>query len=203
MRPRILLAIFTAAAFGCGGSKPADSPAAASAAPAATPVAAAATSPAPAAQAPRKTVNAVGFEALLPFLPEVEGWTRSSPRGEQVTAGVPMSRASARYEQGEALVDVEVLDSAFHELVLAPISSYLTAGFAERMTHGYRKAASINGQPGFEEWNSNTRRAQVTVVVSDRFIVNAMGRNVDSADLIREIVQRIPLGQVATLNRRP
>lgn len=110
-----------------------------------------------------------------------------------------MSRASARYEQGEALVDVEVLDSAFHELVLAPISSYLAAGFAERMTHGYRKAASVNGQPGFEEWNSNTRRAQITVVVADRFIVTATGRNVDSADLVRELVHRIPLGQVAAL----
>jgi hypothetical protein len=184
-------------AVACGGSKPADPPAAAATPPPAAPAAPAAAKAAP-RTAPR-TAEAVGFEQLVPVLAEVEGWTRSTPRGEQVTAGVPMSRASARYEQGEAIVDVEILDSAFHELVLAPVSAYLTAGFAERMTHGYRKAAAINGQPGFEEWNGSTRRAQVTVVVADRFIVNATGRNVDNADAPRAIVQKLGLANLATL----
>ena len=182
-------------ALGCGGAKPADPPApAATPAPTASPV-----TTKPAATRATRTATAVGFEQLVPVLPEVEGWTRSTPRGEQVSAGVPMSRASARYEQGEAIVDVEVLDSAFHELVLAPISAYLTAGFAERMTHGYRKAAAINGQPGFEEWNGTTRRAQVTVVVADRFIVTATGRNVENADAPRAIVQKLGLTSLARL----
>ena len=197
MKHLVAIALLAAAAAGCGRSQPASSPAAA-ASPTPTPTATPAAAK-PAVPAAARTATAVSFESLLPLLPEVEGWTRSAPRGEQVTAGVPMSRASARYEGGESIVEVEVLDSAFHELVLAPISSYLAAGFSERMTHGYRKAAAINGQPGFEEWNSNTRRAQVTVVVADRFIVNATGRNVDNADQVRAIVQSIALSQLAAL----
>lgn len=193
MTLRLVMIGLASLVIACGGAKPADPPAvAATPAPAASPVTAK-----PAAPRATRTATAVGFEQLVPVLPEVEGWTRSTPRGEQVSAGVPMSRASARYEQGEAIVDVEVLDSAFNELVLAPISAYLTAGFAERMTHGYRKAAAINGQPGFEEWNGTTRRAQVTVLVADRFLVNATGRNVENADAPRAIVQNLSLAQLA------
>ena len=196
MTPRMVVIGMALLLIACGGAKPADPPAAAAPpAPATSPI----TTKAPAARAQPRTAAAVGFEQLVPVLPDVDGWTRSTPRGEQVSAGVPMSRASARYEQGEAIVDVEVLDSAFHELVLAPISAYLTAGFAERMTHGYRKAAAINGQPGFEEWNATTRRAQVTVVVAGRFIVNATARNVESADAPRAIVEKIGLTQLAGL----
>jgi hypothetical protein len=194
MTLRLVVIGMASLVIACGGAKPADPPAvAATPAPAASPVAAKAA----ATRTPARAAAAVGFEHLLPVLPEVEGWTRSTPRGEQVSTGVPMSRASARYEQGEAIVDVEVLDSAFNELVLAPISAYLTAGFAERMTHGYRQAAAVNGQPGFEEWNGTTRRAQVTVLVADRFIVNATGRNVDNADAPRAIVQNLSLAQLA------
>jgi hypothetical protein len=196
MNLRPVAIVMASLAVGCGGAKPADPPAAAATpAPATSPVPAKAATP---RTAPR-TANAVGFEQLVPLLPEIEGWTRSTPRGEQVSAGVPMSRASARYEQGETVVDVEVLDSAFHELVLAPIASYLAAGFSERMTHGYRKSAPVSGQPGFEEWNSDRRRAQVTLVVGDRFIVSATGRNVDNADSTRAIVQKIPMTGLAGL----
>ena len=196
MKHRLAAVGLASLAIACGGAKPADPPAAASTpAPATSPVPA---KPATARTAPR-TADAVGFEQLVALLPEVDGWTRSTPRGEQVSTGVPMSRASARYEQAEAIVDVEVLDSAFHELVLAPIASYLTAGFSERMTHGYRKSAPVSGQPGFEEWNSDRRRAQVTVVVSDRFIVSATGRNVENTDSTRAIVQKIPMTGLAGL----
>ena len=67
------------------------------------------------------------------------------------------------------------------------------------MSHGYRKAAAISGHPGFEEWNSDRRRAQVTVVVGERFIVNATGRSVDSTEPVRGIVQKIALSQIAAL----
>jgi len=196
MAPRMAVIGMASLLIACGGAKPADPPVAAATPAQATPPV---TTKAPATRAQPRTAAAVGFEQLVPVLPDVEGWTRSTPRGEHVSAGVPMSRAAARYEQGEAIVDVEVLDSAFHELVLAPISAYLTAGFAERMTHGYRKAAAIHGQPGFEEWNATTRRAQVTVVVGGRFIVNATGRNVESADAPRAIVEKIGLTQLAGL----
>jgi hypothetical protein len=43
------------------------------------------------------------------------------------------------------------------------------------------------------------RRAQVTVVVAGRFIVNATARNVESADAPRAIVEKIGLTQLAGL----
>ena len=109
---RTLTAVSLVVIAGCGsGSK--DAPPAATATPAPTAVAQAASaaavkSAAPVAQMP--SAKAVAFEELLALLPEPAGWTRSKPRGEQVSMGMDMSRALCDYGKGESSIDLEITD---------------------------------------------------------------------------------------------
>ena len=191
---RVLLLTLAFVAVACGGSKP---PAADASAAAATP----ATTPAatPAATAAPKIAPAVDFEKLVALLPEASGWTRSKPRGEQVNMGAAMSHAQAEYQKGESSIDLEITDSSFNQLVLSPLSMFLSSGYSERSSEGYSKAAPINGQPGFERWNNDSRQGDVTVVVGNRFIVSAKGHNIEKIDPVRALVQSVDLGKLGAL----
>ena len=203
----ISLALSIALTAACGGSAPA---------PEASP--AAATEPPSAQQAAdqmakgmeqfaqglqqmgqNKTATAVDFEELIALLPEVDGWTRGKPRGEQVTMGVAISNAKASYTKDESSVDLEITDSSFNQLILAPFSMYLAAGFSERSTEGYKKGTTIGGHPGFESWQNDSRRAEVTAVVANRFVVQATGRNVDNAEAVKAFVQAVDFSKLAAL----
>ena len=143
--------------------------------------------------------TAVNFEELLALLPEATGWTRGKPRGEQVTMGVTMSQAKAEYEKGDASIDLQITDSSFNQLVLTPFTMFLKAGFSERTTEGYTKSVPVAGNPGFEKWNRESKRAEVTVVIGNRFIVQGTGHNVENVDAVRALVQSVDLGKLASL----
>ncbi len=110
-----------------------------------------------------------------------------------------MSHATAEYQKGDASIDVEITDSSFNELVLSPFTIFLAAGFSERSSEGFTKSVPLGGHPGYEKWNNDSRRAEVTVVVGNRFIVQAIGRNVDSVDPVRALVKSVDLKKLASL----
>lgn len=185
----------------CGGTKPVEKPPEAGA----TTTAAAPVGSQPAAQTrspsqpPLPSATAVAFEQLLALLPQAEGWTRSEPRGEQVGMGITMSRARAQYDKGESSIDLEITDSSFNQLVLSPMAMFLTAGYSERSTNGYARSAAVSGHPGFEKWIDASKRGEVTVVVGNRFIVQASGSDVDDVETVRALVQAVDLGRLAGL----
>jgi hypothetical protein len=162
-------------------------------------------SPVPAPQqaapnAPRtQTANAVDFEQLVALIPEHAGWTRSTPHGEQFSIGVPVTRAEANYERGESSIKLQITDTAFGELGLAPYSMMVIPTYFERSSDGYKKAASLGGSPGYETWDSVNKDAEVTVIVINRFVVSAKGRNVDSTDVVRALVQSVDLAKLAAI----
>ena len=194
---RTFAALSLVVAAGCGsGAK--------DAAPAATPTPTVTATPQPTsapkpAAASVPTAKAVAFEDLLALLPEFEGWTRGKPRGEQIAAGQDMSRANADYEKGDTSIDLEITDSSFNQLFLAPLTTYLVSGYSERTTDGYRKASPVNGHPAFETWNSDSRRAEVIVVVGNRFVVQATGHNVDNAEPVRALAAAVDFSRLASL----
>lgn len=197
---RALIALPLVVAGGCGsGSKDATPAATPSPTAVAQPVSAAAKIPAQNVEPASPSAKAVAFEELMALLPEPAGWTRGKPRGEQVSMGMDMSRAHGDYEKGESSIDLEITDSSFNQLFLAPLTSYLVKGYSERSNEGYRKAEVIGGHPAFETWNSDSRRAEVFVVVANRFVVQATGHNVDSAAPVRALAQAVDFSRLAAL----
>lgn len=197
------IAVVAAVTTACGGSAPqqnAPPPAATSTPTAADAASQAAQSMQQAVQnIGNKSATAVDFEKLVALLPDVNGWTKGKPKGEQVSMGITMSHAKAEYTKGDASIDLEITDSSFNQLVLAPFTMFLAAGYSERSSEGYSKSAPIGGNPGFEKWNNENKDGEVTVVVGNRFIVNAKGRGVENTDPMKAMVQAVNLGTLATL----
>jgi hypothetical protein len=141
----------------------------------------------------------VDYEVLKSMLPQVSGWTQAGVRGEQVSMPMKVSRAEARYSRGESSVELEIIDSAVSPMFLAPLSMFMASGYSERSDEGFKRAAKIGGFPGIEDWNSNSRRAEVTAVVNNRFVVQATGHDVGDLAAVREIVDSVDLAKLGTL----
>ena len=141
----------------------------------------------------------VPFESLVALLPEIPGWTRSEPRGGSATTPIPSSRAEARYVMDDDRLALTITDTALSQFLLAPISMFLHTGFAERDADGFKRATTIGGHPGFEDWNAPAHRAEVTVVVGGRYIVKASAEDVPGVEVARKAVESVDLTRLAGL----
>lgn len=151
-------------------------------------------------QLAQSDVTVVDYEALKAALPQVDGWTQSNARGEQMSAPIRHSRAEARYTRGDSSIELEITDSAMNQLMLAPMAMFLAAGFEERSDEGFRRSTKIGAHPAFEEWDTDARRGEVTVVVGNRFIVQATGHDVNDLSEVRALVEAVDLVRIAGLN---
>ena len=145
------------------------------------------------------SATAVPFEALVALLPEISGWSRTEPRGETVSRPVTYSRAEARYSMGEGRLRLEITDTAFSPVLIAPVKMFLAPGYAERSADGFKRAATIGGHPATEDWNARSKHGEVTVLVGERFLVKASGDDVPSVDVVRKAVEAVDLGKLAAL----
>lgn len=197
--PQAFASLVLMAGIGCGGgqSTPSTSSSgqaapASSAAPQATPGAAG-------QQVAQSLVKPVDFELLKGLLPEMSGWTRTRPRGEQMNTPFAISNAKAHYTMGESTMDIEITDSALNQMIFAPFAMFMASGYEERSDDGYKKAGTIAGSPGFESWEKGANRGEVTVIVANRFVVQAKGRRVASVDPVKKAIETIDLVKLATL----
>ena len=179
-----------AAACGRGGDS-GTTPPAAQTPPAKPP--AASTSSAPAGTKPAPIVEPIDPELLKAVLPEVIGWTRSTPRGGVLASPAPFSKAEARYDRVPATVHVEVQDTALNQVLLSGMAMFLTAGYEERSADGYKRSGTYKGHPGFEEWKRDVRRGEINILVGKRFIVSAIGQRLDSIELMKQLIEGLHL----------
>jgi X-X-X-Leu-X-X-Gly heptad repeat protein len=147
------------------------------------------------------STKAVDYESLKALLPEMDGWTRTDPKGEQVSMPVSHSRAEAHYRKDNSEIELEISDTALSQLLLAPVSMFLQSGYSERSDDGFTRAATIANQPGFEEWNAASHHAEVTAVAGGRFIVRATGDNVASVDPVRQLVESVDMTKLVALKQ--
>ncbi len=145
------------------------------------------------------STTAVPFESLMVFLPEIPGWTRSEPKGESVSTPMAYSRAEARYTMGKSRLTLEIADTALSQLLTAPLAMFLSSGYAERSSDGFKRAMTLKGHPGMEDWNEPSKRGEVTVLVAQRFTIKGTGHDVASIDVVRAAVDTVDIGKLATL----
>lgn len=138
-----------------------------------------------------KTVEPVRFQELQAALPEVSGWQREAPTGERMTAPVAFSQAEADYTMGDANINVKVVDSAFSQLLIAPWSMFLTAGYERETSEGYEKSVTIGGHPGFERFNTAGKDGELNIVVAKRFLVTIEGDNIADTKVLHAFAAKI------------
>ena len=146
-----------------------------------------------------KPVQPVSFRDLQTALPEVAGWERAQPTGERMTSPVPFSQAEASYSMGDAQVQVKVVDSVFSQLLIAPWSMFLATGYEKESSSGHEKSTAINGNPGFERWNRESRDGEVNLVVAKRFLVTVEGNNIDDMKVLQEFAAKVDASRLSAL----
>ena len=150
-------------------------------------------------QVAQGSTRAVDFEQLQALLPTIAGWRQAGTRGEQLTLPVAYSRAEAVYHRDDSRIELEITDTALNPLLLSPVSMFLSPGFSERSTEGFRRAARVGGEPGLEEWNAGSHRGEVTAVVGNRFVVTAKGRDIADLEPVKRAVESIDFARLTKL----
>lgn len=121
----------------------------------------------------------VSFRDMQAAFPTVSGWTMDKPKGERMTSPVSFSQTEVRYKNGDQSIELKIVDSAFNQILIAPWTMFLTAGYEKETDEGYEKSTIIGGQPGFEKWNEPRKDGEVNLVVAKRFLVTLEGNGVD------------------------
>lgn len=151
------------------------------------------------ATADGKPAEPVKFQDLIALLPQIEGWEMQKPTGERMTSPFATANAKATYTKGDERIEVEIIDSAFNQLLLTPIAMFLQAGYSQESTSGYEKSSTVNGQPGWEKWNSDAKDGEVNALVNKRFLVNIEGSNIKDPQVLKDVAQKMDFGRLASL----
>jgi hypothetical protein len=155
----------------------------------------------PSSATAKKTVEPVDFRQLKDLLPDtLAGMTRTKATGERTGAfGMDLSKAEGRYEHDDRGINVEISDIG-SLTGLTGMAAYAWASTeVDRETEtGIEKTTKINGHKAFEKYDKDSKSGEISVMVSNRFVVEVKGENVKIDDL-RSAVGKINLAKLAAL----
>lgn len=146
-----------------------------------------------------KAVEPVSFRDLQTLFPDVEGWQKGKPTGEKMSSPFKYSQAEVEYTKGDARVTLKMVDSGFNQLLLTPYAMFLTAGYEKETADGYEKSTKVNGEPGWEKWDSSGKDGELNALVGKRFLVQIEGRRIDDTKPLHDFAGRIDMGKLAEL----
>jgi hypothetical protein len=146
-----------------------------------------------------KPVNPVSFRDLQTVFPDLDGWEKQKPTGERMTAPFAFSQAEVRYEKGDANIELKIVDSGFNQLLLTPYAMFLQAGYEKETSSGYEKSTTVNGQPGWEKWNTDGKDGELNALVNKRFLMTIEGRNIDDMKVLHGVAGKIDMAKLANM----
>jgi hypothetical protein len=146
-----------------------------------------------------KPVEPVATDALKATLPTVAGWEMSPPKAERMTSPIAFSQVEADYKQGEKEIELSVVDTGYAQMLIAPWSIFLASGYSRENSDGYEKSVSVAGNPGFEKWESNSKRGELNIVAGKRFMVSVKSRDLADTKVLHEFVSKIDFAKLAAL----
>jgi hypothetical protein len=146
-----------------------------------------------------KPVDPVSFRDLQALFPELDGWQKSKPTGERMSSPFSFSQAEVAYTKGDARIELKMVDSGFNQLLLTPYAMFLQAGYEKETEDGYEKSTTVNGQPGWEKWNTEGKRGELNALVGKRFLVTIEGDQIADAKALHDVAARIDMGKLASL----
>jgi hypothetical protein len=151
---------------------------------------------------PTLVPDAIDYQKLLPILPEApSGWTADKPEGStEDVGGFKITNVHRDYRKGEGekapSTAISILDSVANpDYVSATTDAWKSNSDT---SEGYAKSVTIDGNPGFETFEKDTKHAALWVMVADRYFVQIELQNQEPAEL-QEWIKRIDLKKLATI----
>jgi hypothetical protein len=146
-----------------------------------------------------QSVDPVSFRDMQALFPDFDGWEKGKPTGERMSSPFKFSQAEVRYTKGDSRIELKMVDSGFNQLLLTPYAMFLTAGYEKETSDGYEKSTKVNGQPGWEKWDSSGKDGELNALVGKRFLVQLEGRGIEDTRLLHELAGKIDMAKLSTL----
>jgi hypothetical protein len=146
-----------------------------------------------------KPVDPVSFHDMQALFPDVAGWEKGKPTGERMSSPFKYSQAEVEYSKGDSRVALKMVDSGFNQLLLTPYAMFLATGYEKESSDGYEKSTKVNGEPGWEKWDSSGKSGELNALVGKRFLVMLEGRQIDDTKALYDLAGKIDLAKLAAL----
>jgi hypothetical protein len=141
----------------------------------------------------------VSFRELQVLFPDLDGWQKGTPTGEQMNVPMRFSQATVTYTRGDATIDATIVDSAMNQLVLAPYSAFLMTGFERDTGSGHEKSVTVAGHPGWERWDREALDGELNALVNKRFLVQFEGNGISDTKVLHQLAERTDFRKLASL----
>ncbi|WP_354068106.1 Yip1 family protein [Caulobacter sp. 1776] len=147
---------------------------------------------------PQKAVSPDALKALLPD--SVAGYSRSSVESSSSGSGdVSIVVATGEYQQNDHAFRLEITDLGPIGAMSA-LASGMGAHSSKETADGYEKVATIDGRLTSEEWSRGSNSGKYSVVIADRFSVQASGSAANVDDL-KQAVRAVDANRLEGLAR--
>lgn len=147
----------------------------------------------------QKPVPAVSYKILMGFLPtSYNNMKVDGPEGESASYGEwNFSTAKVRFssEDGSSSAEIDIFDYAHIGLLYAPFQMLFNMKYAKESSRGYERSTKIGGFPAFEKWENDSKDGELTLLVSDRFIVTVKTNNL-AEGAAKELISKIDLSKL-------
>jgi hypothetical protein len=149
---------------------------------------------------PPDAPDVVDFSKLLPLLPDAPpGWTADEPEGSTSdVGGFKLTNVHRDYKKGErdnvATASISILDSAANpEYATATTAAW---NYNSDTTEGYSKSITVDGNPGFEAFETDRKHGTLWLMIAKRYFVQVELQGEEPKHL-QEWVKRIDLKKLA------
>ncbi len=145
-------------------------------------------------------VKAVAPDMLKTLLPAAlpAGYSRTDISSESGSAGgMSSSHAEGTYTRGDSRITLEVSDMAAAGALTGLVGAFNVES-SKQTANGYEKVGKVDGRLTTESYNNQAKSGKYSVIVANRFLVEANGSGVGMDDL-KGAVSSIAAGQLEGL----
>ena len=146
--------------------------------------------------------DAVDYQKLLPILPDPpQGWAADKAEGStEDVGGFRITNVHRDYHKGEGdkvpTAAISILDSVANpDYVNATTAAWNSNN---ETSEGYGKSVTIDGNPGFEAFEKESKHATLWIMIANRYFVQIELQNQDPKEL-QEWVKRVDLKKLAAI----
>ena len=146
--------------------------------------------------------DAVDYQRLLPILPEPpQGWNGDKGEGStEDVGGFRITNVHRDYHKGEGeklpTTAISILDSVANPDYVSSTTAAWNSN--SETSEGYGKSVTIDGNPGFEAFEKESKHATLWVMIANRYFVQIELQNQEPGEL-QEWIKRVDLKKLAEI----
>jgi len=147
-------------------------------------------------------VEALAPDAIKAFVPDtLAGMKRTSLSAERNGAmGMQVSNANATYSDGQHTLNLEIADTGSAKGIMA-LAGAVGVESDNETDHGYDKTYKQDGRLVHEQWDTQNKDGEYSIILGNRFSVKVSG-NADNIDQLKAAVGSIKLADLEALKNQ-